>query len=151
MRARLVFAVLLGVTLPLAANAQNSGGAMGSGAQSAPSGEAAPPRPEFPAETRPGTRAHLESCTRWRSRGGNFVTKNTCAATVAIALQSFDGKHRFERRLQSGEELDSRIRANDLETAGWIGWTCPEGYRPNVAFTLENRQKFFDSSYECVK
>lgn len=140
----------LAVLLPAAANAQNSKDP-GSSALSAPMEQAAPPRPEVPADTGPRMRSHLESCTRWRSRGGVFVTKNTCPATVAIALQSFDGKHRLERRLQSGEELNSRIPANDLETIGWIGWTCPEGYRPDVAFTLENRQKFFGSSYECTK
>lgn len=140
MRIKFGLIAALAVMLPAAATAQDSGDTPGSSALSAPMNKAGP-----------GTQPHLESCTRWRSRGGVFVTKNTCPATVAIALQSIDGKHRLERRLQSGEELNSRIPANDLETIGWIGWTCPEGYRPNVAFTPGNRQKFFDSSYECTK
>jgi len=93
---------------------------------------------------------HLEECTEWRDFNGSHYTRNVCNRAVTVFFMTLDGKNRIERHLQRNEPIDTGILSVTAKELGWIGATCPVGFRPDVPFTPENRQRFFDSYYDCV-
>jgi hypothetical protein len=102
------------------------------------------------AQAQSNTGLHLEACTEWREFDGNLYTRNVCNRTVVVQFMTLDKGELVERRLERNEPFDTGIRSADAKQRGWIGSTCPVGFRPDVALNSENRQRFFDSSYDCV-
>lgn len=93
---------------------------------------------------------HMESCTEWRAFNGNQYTRNVCRRAVTVWFMTLDGNHRDTRRLERNEAFDTGIPADRAKDIGWIGATCPAGFRPNVEFAAINKDRFFASDYDCV-
>lgn len=93
---------------------------------------------------------HMEACTEWRTFNGNQYTRNACRRAVTVWFMTLDGSRRDVRRLERNEAFDTGITAARAKDPGWIGATCPAGFRPNVEFASLNKERFFASDYDCV-
>ncbi len=102
------------------------------------------------AQTPTNTGLHLEACTEWREFDGKLYTRNVCNRAVVIQFMTLDDGKIIERRVERNEPFDTGITMSAAKTRGWLASTCPVGFRPDVAFNAENRQRYFDSDYDCV-
>lgn len=93
---------------------------------------------------------HMEACTEWRALNGNHYTRNACRRTVVVWFMTLDGNNRAEKRLERNEAFDTGIAADRAKEIGWIGATCPSGFRPDIEFGVRNKERFFASDYDCV-
>lgn len=93
---------------------------------------------------------HMEACTEWRNFNGKHYTRNACRRPVMVWFMTLDGSYRDARRLERNEAFDTGIQAERAKDIGWIGATCPAGFRPNVEFDAINKDRFFASDYDCV-
>lgn len=94
---------------------------------------------------------HMEACTEWRSFDGSHYTRNACRRTLTVWFMTLDGQNRMERRLERNEPLDTGISSERARDLGWIGATCPVGFRPDIEFGPQNKDRFLESDYDCVR
>src|SRR5581483_4982221 len=104
-----------------------------------------------PAPAQGDTRRHLEACTRWTSRNGDFGFTNECGEPVALLFIQLNGEHRFERVIQPNQRFDTGVREKALNASGWLYTVCPAGYAPSLPFTVENQIQISNGQYECVR
>jgi hypothetical protein len=102
------------------------------------------------AQAQSSTGLHLEACTEWREFDGNLYTRNVCNRTVVVQFMTLDDNKVVVQRLERNEPFDTGISMAQAKSRGWIASTCPVDFRTDVAFNAENRQRFFDSNYDCV-
>ena len=94
-----------------------------------------------------GTSAHMEGCLIWSGKGAVGV-RNECSRPIALMFMTFDDQQVATAELPPGGRFTS-----DAEWGlpdGFMFTACPVGYKPNVRFSVENKDAIGLSFYNCV-
>lgn len=94
-----------------------------------------------------GTSAHMEGCLVWSAQGAVGV-RNECSRPIAFLFMTFDDRQVSTAELPPGGRFVADVDWG--RPGGFMFTACPVGYRPNVAFSLENKEAISLSLYNCV-
>lgn len=94
-----------------------------------------------------GTRAHMEGCLVWSGPGAVGV-RNECSRPIVLSFMSFEDRQITTVDLPPGGRFVAD--ATWEQPDGFMFAACPTGYRPSVAFSIENKEAIGSSLYNCV-
>ena len=94
-----------------------------------------------------GTRAHMEGCLIWSGQGAVGV-RNECSRPIALMFMTFDDQQIITAELPPGGRFVSDTEWG--QAGGFLFTACPVGYKPNMPFSLENKEAIGLSLYNCV-
>jgi hypothetical protein len=94
-----------------------------------------------------GTSAHMEGCLVWSGQGAIGV-RNECSRPIALMFMTFDDQQVSTAELPPGGRFVSD--ADWGLPGGFMFSACPVGYKPNVAFSVQNKEAIGLSLYNCV-
>jgi hypothetical protein len=94
-----------------------------------------------------GTSAHMEGCLIWSGRGAVGV-RNECSRPIALMFMTFGDQQVVTAELPPGGRFVSEAEWG--QSGGFMFTACPVGYKPNMAFSVENKDAIGLSLYNCV-
>ena len=94
-----------------------------------------------------GTSAHMEGCLIWSGQGA-VGARNECSRPITLLFMTFDDQHVVTAELPPGGRFVSEAEWG--RPGGFMFTACPVGYKPNVAFSLENKDAIGLSLYNCI-
>jgi hypothetical protein len=94
-----------------------------------------------------GTSAHMEGCLIWSGKGA-VGTRNECSRPITLMFMTFDNQQITTTELAPGGRFVSDTEWG--QSGGFLFTACPAGYKPNVAFSIENKQAIGLSLYNCI-
>jgi hypothetical protein len=94
-----------------------------------------------------GTSAHQEGCLVWSARGTVGV-RNECSRPIAFLFMTFDDGKVSTAEIAPGGHFVADVEWG--QPGGFMFTACPVGYKPNVAFSLENKEAISLSLYNCI-
>ena len=100
-----------------------------------------------PARAQEDTRAHMEGCLVWSGQGQVGV-RNECSRPIALLFMTFDVQQTVTAELPPGGRYVSEAEWG--QSGGFMFTACPVGYKPNMAFSVENKDAIGLSLYNCV-
>ena len=91
--------------------------------------------------------AHMEGCLVW-NREGRVSVRNDCSRPLDLLYMDFSDQRVVAAELAPG----GRFTAESVwgGTGGFMYTACPVGWRPSVAFAIENKETIGGSLYNCV-
>lgn len=93
------------------------------------------------------TSAHMEGCLVWSGQGAVGV-RNECSRPIAFLFMTFDDRQVSTAELAPGGRFVADVEWG--QPGGFMFTACPVGYKPNVAFSLDNKEAIGLSLYNCV-
>ena len=94
-----------------------------------------------------GASAHMEGCLIWSGQGA-VGARNECSRPITLMFMTFDDQQVVTAELPPGGRFVSEAEWG--RPGGFMFTACPVGYKPNVAFSLENKDAIGLSLYNCV-
>lgn len=94
-----------------------------------------------------GTSAHMEGCLIWSGKGTVGV-RNECSRPIALTFMSLDDRKVATAELPPGGRFIADAEWGQAD--GFIFTACPAGYKPNVPFSVENKEAIGLSLYYCI-
>jgi hypothetical protein len=91
--------------------------------------------------------AHMEGCLVWSGKGA-VGTRNECSRPITLMFMTFDDQQVTTAELAPGGRFVSDTEWG--QSGGFLFTACPVGYKPNVAFSIENKEAIGLSFYNCV-
>jgi hypothetical protein len=81
----------------------------------------------------------------------HFGTTNVCAKTISVWFMDKSGSV-VHADVKPGEVFDTGLGPSQFdESAGWAAASCPLGYAPSPAVSLDDWDTILDSKYRCLK
>jgi len=94
-----------------------------------------------------GTSAHMEGCLIWSGKGAVGV-RNECSRPITLMFMTYDDPRIVTSELPPGGRFVSDAEWG--QSGGFIFTACPVGYKPSVAFSIENKTAIGLSLYNCI-